>query len=356
MMFKDFLNSRLPVKSQATYVEFGYGQVEPNHLSAQRTGQIYAQLPADPSINILEQGQFVKYDYAANDNGIGLVDFTGAGEWMLVYNEIKLYRDHPDGSKQWDCEFAMLKDDYQARIYSPYDYENAELEYKDWHRLNGTDEKGNTSMTLAQHVTLDIEGQTVTIGGKRYAVSTATITDKEATEAQGTEGQEGYVPAQPAVTHEAKVFTYNNKQYELDENGTSIETIDVEYPYDDVTKDVEDIYEWGFTNDPWRRLGIYREKKMPAGTQMVPRVFKTNVGDIYTTNTINLAVNSSTGEFTETLSVGDPLYVGDKGILCKTKKTSANTNGAVSGDMVWQVVKIYTMPDNQRGVKVMRIA
>lgn len=355
MMFKDFLNSRLPVKSQATYVEFGYGQVEPNHLSAQRTGQIYAQLPADPSINILEQGQFVKYDYAANDNGIGLVDFTGAGEWMLVYNEIKLYRDHPDGSKQWDCEFAMLKDDYQARIYSPYDYENAELEYKDWHRLNGTDEKGNTSMTLAQHVTLDIEGQTVTIGGKRYAVSTATITDKEATAAQGTEGQEGYVPAQPAVTHEAKVFTYNNKQYELDENGTSIETIDVEYPYDDVTKDVEDIYEWGFTNDPWRRLGIYREKKMPAGTQMVPRVFKTNIGDIFTTNTINLAVNSS-NEFTETLSVGDPLYVGDKGILCKTKKTSADTNGAVSGDMVWQVVKIYTMPDNQRGVKVMRIA
>ena len=24
----------------------GYGQVEPNHLSAQRNGQIYAQLPA----------------------------------------------------------------------------------------------------------------------------------------------------------------------------------------------------------------------------------------------------------------------------------------------------------------------
>ena len=119
MMFKDFLNSRLPIKSQAKYVEFGYGQVEPNHLSAQRTGQIYAQLPADPAIELLEQGQFVKYDYAANDNDIGLVDFSGEGEWMLVYNEIKLYRNHPDGSKQWDCEFAMLKDDYQARIYSP---------------------------------------------------------------------------------------------------------------------------------------------------------------------------------------------------------------------------------------------
>lgn len=329
MMFKDFLKTRMPIQSQASYVEFGYGQVEPNHLSAQRTAQIYAQLPADPSIEILEQGQFVKYDYAANGNGIGLVDFTGAGEWMLVYNEIKLYRNLPDGSKQWDCEFAMIKDDYQARIYSPYDYENAELEYKDWHRLNGTDEKGNTSMVLNQYVTLDIEGQTVTIAGERYPV----------TDTNGT-----------------KTFSYKNKTYTLDENDTSTEQVPVEYPYDDVTKDKEDYYEWGFTNDPWRRLGLYREKKMPAGTQMVPRVFKTNVGDIFTTNTINLAVNSSTGEFTETLSVGDSLYVGDKGILCKTKKTSANDNGAVSGDMVWQVVKIYTMPDNQRGVKIMRIA
>ena len=130
-MFRDFYNRNSdPIhKSQAKYVEFGYGQVEPNHLSAQRTGQIYAQLPANPDIQILEQGQFVKYDYAANDNGIGEVNFTGAGEWMLVYNEIKLYRNHLDGSKQWDCEFAMLKDDYQARVYSPYDWEHTEKEY-----------------------------------------------------------------------------------------------------------------------------------------------------------------------------------------------------------------------------------
>lgn len=39
-MFKDFLKSH--ITSQASFVEFGYGQVEPNHLSAQRTGQIYA--------------------------------------------------------------------------------------------------------------------------------------------------------------------------------------------------------------------------------------------------------------------------------------------------------------------------
>lgn len=63
-----------------------YGQVEPNHLSAQRTGQIYAQLPAVDSISALENGQFVKYDYANNK-----VNFDGEGEWMLVFNEVKLY-------------------------------------------------------------------------------------------------------------------------------------------------------------------------------------------------------------------------------------------------------------------------
>ena len=101
-MLSDFLKKN--ITSQASYVEYGYGQVEPNHLSAQRTAQVYAQLPAAADINVLEQGQFVKYDYAK-----GVCNFTGAGEWMLVYNEIKLYRNHPDGSKQWDCEFAMLK-------------------------------------------------------------------------------------------------------------------------------------------------------------------------------------------------------------------------------------------------------
>ena len=66
----------------------GFGQVEPNHLSAKRTGQIYAQLPAAKGIAVLENGQFVKYDYAN-----GEVNLTGAGEWMLVFNEVKLYED-----------------------------------------------------------------------------------------------------------------------------------------------------------------------------------------------------------------------------------------------------------------------
>ena len=64
----------------------GYGQLEPNHLSAQRNGQIYAQLPCVDSMETLENASFIKYDYANNE-----CNLTGEGEWMLVYNEVKLY-------------------------------------------------------------------------------------------------------------------------------------------------------------------------------------------------------------------------------------------------------------------------
>lgn len=311
-MFKDFLNSHLgvgknPPKSQAKYVEFGYGQVEPNHLSAQRTAQIYAQLPANKDINILENGQFVKYDYAANDNGIGEVNFTGKGEWMLVYNEIKLYRDHPDGTKQWDCEFAMLKDDYQARIYSPYDWEHTEVEYggRFW---NGVDETGADHKVLEHTVSLDQGLKTVTIAGEVYDVK-----DNK--------------------------FTYNGIEYEIDPKTNQTKTpVPVKYAYDKVLTDVADIYEeLTWTNDPYKKLGVYHEKRMTPGTAMVPRVFKTNVGDHYTTNMIN----------EDNVSVGDILApAAADGILVKDE----------SQDMKWQVVKVYTMPDGQRGAKILRIA
>ena len=260
-MLSDFLKKN--ITSQASYVEYGYGQVEPNHLSAQRTAQIYAQLPADKSINVLEQGQFVKYDYAS-----GLVNFTGKGEWMLVYNETKLYREH-----QMDCEFAMKKDDYQARVYSPFGY--------------GLDKKGN------QNADEMFDRQS------RY---------------------------------------YNGKDAE---GKTSIEIGENEkkktYTYDDVTAG-PDMYELHYNEDPFHIVGPYKEAKMPEGTTMVPRVFKTNVGDIYTTNTVNET----------TLEVGDILTPqAANGILAKA--------GAETADMQWQVVKVYTMPDHQKGVKIMRI-
>lgn len=89
----------------------GFGQVEPNHLSAQRNGQIYAQLPCNADIEVLENGQFVKYDYANNE-----VNFTGAGEWMLVLNEVKLY------DAMWResyKDFALQKTNFDGGIMTP---------------------------------------------------------------------------------------------------------------------------------------------------------------------------------------------------------------------------------------------
>ena len=89
----------------------GFGQVEPNHLSAQRTGQIYAQLPAKKDIEVLENEQFVKYDYAKNE-----VNFDGEGEFMLVFNEVKLYDDNWRASYK---DFAMKREDSYDKIMTP---------------------------------------------------------------------------------------------------------------------------------------------------------------------------------------------------------------------------------------------
>ena len=195
----------------------------------QLNGQIYAQLPAAANIEVLENGQFAKYDYKN-----GVVDFAAdnAGEWMLVFNEVKVYRDF-----EGDADFAMLKDDYTASIYSPL-------------------------------------GET----GKFY-----------------------------------KPLNYKS-----------------------IAKN-PDPYEWDSTNDPFNRELKYKAKPMPEGTVMVPRLLGTHVGDIYTTNMVD----------EESLAVGDILAPrAADGILIKDNTQS----------MKWQVVKVYTMPDFQKGVKLMRIA
>ena len=273
-MLKEFLKKH--IKSQASvenggYVELGYGQVEPNHLSAQRTAQIYAQLPADPSIEVLEQGQFVKYDYAA-----GLVNFTGAGEWMLVYNETKLYREH-----QLDCEFAMVKGNYQARVYSPLDGDkSAEEMYGPTRFLQGRRERWDGEKFVA----LDEIANPETGEVADYSVASIVADPYEFNDINNPEIVEEY---------RKRLF---------------MKLRSVKHP----------------------------EKMMPAGTTMVPRVFKTNVGDHYTTNMI----------MAKELKVGDILAPNANGILAIDN----------SQDMKWQVVKVYTMPDHQKGVKIMRIA
>ena len=280
-MLKEFL-LRSGIKSQADYVEMGYGQVEPNHLSAQRNGQIYAQLPANADIKVLEQGQFVKYDYAA-----GEVNFTGAGEWMLVYNEIKLYREH-----QLDCEFAMVKGNYQARVYSPLDGTKAAEElYGPTRFLQGRREKWN-----------------------------------------GTEF-ETLAEIKNPVTGEVADYSVASAEHDYWEMN------DINNP------DIDE-------NDPRRRLFMklravkHPEAMMPTGTTMVPRVYKTMPGDIFTTNTLN-----TEGKSKEELKDKFFTPVAEKnGILTVTEKKPGEDM-----TMLWQPVKFYTMPDHQKGIKLMRV-
>ena len=79
----------------------GYGQVEPNQLSAQKTGQIYASLPLNPNVDILQNGEFMYYDYKS-----GTVTADGKGEPMLVFNEVKLYEPFWQTSYK---DFAMIR-------------------------------------------------------------------------------------------------------------------------------------------------------------------------------------------------------------------------------------------------------
>ncbi len=231
----------------ATYVERGYGQVEPNHLSAQRTAQIYAQLPAAAGINVLENGQFVKYDYANGVVNTLKTNENAKGEWMLVFNEVKVYRDH-----EADNDFAMKKEDYVARVYAP-------------------------------------------------------IGDLKDPAYANARNYEGVVNA-----------------YEHDITSTT-------NPFVIEQRDVE--------------------TKMPEGTNMVPRVFKTNVGDIFTTNTVAIPVSVVDGVVVEDLSgieAGKFLAPNDEGYLAPIAD--------VDEKMTWQIVKVYTLADRQRAVKIMRIA
>jgi hypothetical protein len=90
----------------------GFSQVEPNHISGIVTGQILAQLPVDTTTmgTVIENGRFAKYDYAT-----GKVNLTGAGEWMLIYNEEKLY----DERKKNHKDFAMIASNYTDGEITP---------------------------------------------------------------------------------------------------------------------------------------------------------------------------------------------------------------------------------------------
>ena len=205
----------------------GYGQVEPNQLSAQKTGQIYASLPLDEEVAVLQNGEFMYYDYVSGK--VTADDSTGVAEPMLVFNEIKLYEPFWRTSYK---DFAMIR------------------------------------------------------VGDNY------VTSARATEKYGDGAETAGVDANPEHT---------------------------EYPY--------------------RMDGI------------APRLFKTNLGDIYTTNMVKELADPAV------YAVGD-LLVPVKNATSKTlqleKFTPAQAGDKPAG-MAWAVVKVYTMPDNQPAVKLQRV-
>lgn len=234
-----------------SFTRVGYGQVEPNQLSAQKTGQIYASLPLDTTVNILQNGEFMFYDYVSGK--VTADDSTGVAEPMLVFNEIKLYE--PFWRRSYK-DFAMI-------------------------RVNKV-------------VTDPSTGVTIVTPGQNYVTSDLAVNGP-------VEGQYGggadNIPVNANPEH-------------------------TEYPY--------------------RMDGF------------APRLFKTNIGDIYTTNMVQTDEDAGSAV---TYAVGN-LLVPVKNNATKTlqlqKFTPAQTGDKPTG-MAWAVIKVYTMPDGQQGLKLQRV-
>ena len=223
----------------------GYGQVEPNQLSAQKTGQIYASLPLDTAVNVLQNGEFMYYDYVSGK--VSADDSTGIAEPMLVFNEIKLYE--PFWRRSYK-DFAMI-------------------------RVNTVNAAGTTAP------------------GENYVTSDLAVNGP-------VEGRYGDGATTPSVLPNP-----------------------------------------GHTEYPYRMDGF------------APRLFKTNIGDIYTTN----MVKADDGTTEVTYGLGDllvPVKNTDSKTLQLEKFTPAQAGDKPTG-MAWAVVKVYTMPDGQDGLKLQRV-
>lgn len=87
--------------------------------------------------------------------------------------------------------------------------------------------------------------------------------------------------------------------------------------------------------------------------KMYPRLIRTYVGDIITTNMITNANTSNTAEVT----IGTDSTLVDGAYLAPSTSTGilGIEQSKPESGMVWKVVKVYTMSDGQPGVKIQRI-
>ena len=239
-----------------SFVRKGYGQVEPNQLSAQKTGQIYASLPLDTAVDVLQNGEFMYYDVAAGK--VSADDSTTIAEPMLVFNEIKLYEPFWRTSYK---DFAMIRVNHVDNSTTP-----------------PTVTKGEN------YVTSDLATQRYGDGADNIGVVPSTTNP----------------PSSAATT--------------------------------------------GHTEYPYRMDG------------MAPRLFKTNVGDIMTTNMVKADDPTTSPATVVTYAVGN-LLVPVKNAATNTLQLEQfdTTGGAKPTGMAWVVTKVYTMPDGQDGLKLQRV-
>ena len=245
----------------ASFERIGFGQIEPNQLSAIKTGQIYASLPLDPTVKVLQNGQFMYYNYARNmvtaDGTTS--DAQGAAtmsEPYLVYNEIKIYED-------W-------------------------LSYKDFAMIRVGDNYVTNPGMVGRLTSANTDG--TTYGGGSMTTGAPV----------GTPASSGDITITPAYP------------------GATI----------------------GHTEYPYRMDGI------------APRLLKTNIGDIFTTNTLKAqATEYEEGDIVTPKPLQYPIgaQTPEYTVLEFDKATNETT-------MLFVIVKKYTMPDGQRGYKVQRIA
>lgn len=215
----------------ANFTRIGFGQVEPNQLSAQKTGQIYASLPLDESVKVLQNGEFMYYSYA--DNKVTAEPAVPGQEPMLVFNEIKIYED-----------YLRLKDFAMIRVGDNYVTNPAavgRVTQANYGWANGVDTYGDGSLN---------------------------------------------VPATISPEHSERQAA----KYRMD----------------------------GFA----------------------PRMFKTNVGDVFTTNMVKTGVDYAVGN----------ILTPKKNEETKTLQLEVG-----SGDIEFVVAKVYTMPDGQPGLRLQRI-
>lgn len=94
----------------ATIKRKGFGQVEPNHISGNVDGSIYAQRPIDTGVmgEIIENGRFAKY-------AVDKVTTVGDFPWLMIYNEVKLYDERENSLK----DYAMKAVDFIGGELTP---------------------------------------------------------------------------------------------------------------------------------------------------------------------------------------------------------------------------------------------